>query len=99
MKLHPLMVDVLKPFATVSDITECPRDNDYVIYNTSIPENRNRELLKKYTREIFNREISEDTLNELINCKTNIDKFIEKFREFINYKSDVEFDKDNYVVI
>lgn len=99
MKMHPLMVNISKPFATIEDIIEQPMAINHVIYNPTLPENKNRELVKKYAFEIFNREISKDILNDMIECKYDVEKFIDKFREFINHKSDIVFDEDGCVRI
>lgn len=83
MKEHPLMLDIHKPFATIEDVVDDFRELNYVLYNPQLPEEKNKSNLIKVTKKFFRRDISEEQLSEFIECRNSIDKFIDKYREWL----------------
>jgi hypothetical protein len=83
MKQHPLMLDISKPFATIEDVLDDFKDLNYVLYNPQLTEEKNKMNLIYITNKVFHRRISNAQLSEFIECGKSIDKFIDKYREWL----------------
>ena len=86
MKQHPLMLDIHKPFATIEDVLDDFREHNHVLYNPQLSEEKNKLNLIQVTKQVFRRKISEDQMSIFIECKNNIDKFIDEYKDWLYNK-------------
>lgn len=85
-KTHPLLINVHKPFITVEDITKTQMQPNPVLYNPNASEETNKKLIRRLTKQYFNKRLSPIAVKKLIECGKDTDLFIANYKGYINKK-------------